>query len=129
MFTEDPDNQPSRAGLARPAQNTSAQRKSIVTFHRKELTTILGTYGMGVANGEWRDYAIDYLSDAAVFSIFRRSAEFPIYRIEKRPKLAQRQGAFQILSPSGQILKRGHDLKTVLRFLDRKLFKVVESSV
>ena len=85
-----------------------------VTFERRELRRILGLYGRKVAAGEWRDYAIDFLKDRAVFSVFRRSSEVPIYRIEKNPRLARRQGIYSIVSATGLILKRGHELDRVL---------------
>src|SRR5215207_2230124 len=94
---------------------------SRVTFDRRELNRILDLYGRMVAAGEWRDYAIDFLKDRAVFSVFRRASEMPIYRIEKNPKLARRQGAYSIVSVTGLILKRGHELDRVLRALDRPL--------
>jgi len=97
-----------------------------VTFDRAELGVILTLYGRMVAAGEWRDYGMSFLRDVAVFSVFRRTAEHPIYRIEKRPKLRGRQGMYVVLGMDGQILKRGHDLKTVLRVLERKLIRVVE---
>ncbi|MBF9032996.1 DUF2794 domain-containing protein [Rhodobacterales bacterium HKCCE2091] len=97
-----------------------------VAFDRRELGVILGLYGRMVAAGEWRDYGMSFLSDVAVFSIFRRSAEQPLYRIEKRPKLAAKQGAYAVIGMDGRILKRGHDLKTVLRVLERKLIRAVE---
>ena len=86
----------------------------------------MGLYGRMVAAGEWRDYGISNLKDVSVFSIFRRTAENPIYRIEKRPKLRQRQGMYSVVGMDGQILKRGHDLRSVLRVLDRKLIRAVE---
>ena len=92
-----------------------------VTFERKELDRILGLYGRKVAEGEWRDYAIDFLKDRAVFSVFRRASEIPIYRIEKNPKLSRRQGAYSVISATGLILKRGHELDRVLRVLDPAL--------
>ena len=92
-----------------------------VTFERRELRRILGLYGRMVAAGEWRDYAIDFLKDRAVFSVFRRSAEMPIYRIEKNPRLARRQGTYSIISATGLILKRGHELDRVLGVLDKSL--------
>ena len=92
-----------------------------VTFDRRELNRILDLYGRMVAAGEWRDYAIDFLKDRAVFSVFRRSSEMPIYRIEKNPKLSRRQGAYSVISVTGLILKRGHDLDRVLRVIDRSL--------
>jgi hypothetical protein len=94
---------------------------SQVTFERRELDRILGLYGRKVAAGEWRDYAIDFLKDRAVFSVFRRSSEMPIYRIEKNPRLARRQGAYSVISATGLILKRGHELDPVLRVLDKSL--------
>ena len=87
----------------------------MVSFTRHELNLILRLYGLHVAAGEWRDYAIDMQEDRAVFSIFRHASEFPLYRIEKIPALARRQGAWRILAPSGQIIRRGHDLEKVLR--------------
>ena len=86
-----------------------------VHFHRLELGVILGLYGRMVAAGEWRDYGMSFLRDVAVFSVFRRSAETPIYRIEKRPKLRNRQGQYCVIGMDGRILKRGHDLKTESR--------------
>ena len=90
-----------------------------VTFDRRELNRILGLYGRMVAAGEWRDYAIDFLKDRAVFSVFRRSSEIPIYRIEKNPKLARRQGAYSVITATGLIMRRGHELDRVLRVLDK----------
>ncbi len=87
---------------------------------------ILGVYGRMVAAGEWRDYGMSFLKDVAVFSIFRRSAEHPIYRIEKRPRLRNRQGMYTVIGMDGQILKRGQDLKVVLRVLERKLIRAVD---
>jgi hypothetical protein len=92
-----------------------------VTFSRRELDRILSLYGRMVAAGEWRDYAIDFLKDRAVFSVFRRSSEMPIYRIEKDPRLSRKQGAYSVVSITGLILKRGPELDRVLRVLDRSL--------
>jgi hypothetical protein len=92
-----------------------------VTFDRRELDRILGLYGRKVAAGEWRDYAIDFLKDRAVFSVFRRSSEVPLYRIEKNPKLARRQGAYSVISATGLIVRRGHELDRVLRAIDRSV--------
>jgi hypothetical protein len=91
-----------------------------VTFDRKELFEILRIYGRMVAEGEWRDYAIDHLKDRAVFSVFRRTAEAPIYTIEKTPKLAARQGLYSVVAQGGMILKRGSDLTRVLAVLEKK---------
>jgi len=92
-----------------------------VTFTRRELDRILGLYGRMVAAGEWRDYAIDFLKDRAVFSVFRRASEVPLYRIEKDPRLARKQGAYSVISATGLIVKRGHELDNVLRAVDKSL--------
>ncbi|WP_299787784.1 DUF2794 domain-containing protein [uncultured Marivita sp.] len=105
---------------------THASAPEQVAFHRTELNVILSLYGRMVAAGEWRDYGISTLRDMAVFSVFRRTAENPLYRIEKRPKLRNRQGQYAVIGIDGQVLKRGHDLKTVLRVLERKLIRAVE---
>lgn len=97
-----------------------------VAFDRAELGLILGVYGRMVAAGEWRDYAMSFLRDRAVFSVFRRASEHPLYRIEKHPALRLRQGMYAVLGMDGQILKRGHDLATVLRVLERKLIRPVD---
>jgi hypothetical protein len=98
----------------------------VVFFDRQELTQLLSLYGRMVAAGHWRDYAIDGLKDAAVFSVFRRSSETPLYRIEKRPALARRQGAWMVSAHGGVILRRGHELAQVLRLFDRARFAVVD---
>lgn len=97
-----------------------------VHFDRHELRIILRLYGMMVAAGEWRDYGISALRDAAVFSVFRRTAEFPLYRIEKRPKQRLRQGLYAVVAMDGQILRRGSDLAAVLRVLEQKLIRAVD---
>jgi hypothetical protein len=96
-----------------------------VFFNRLELNQLLQLYGRMVAAGHWRDYAIDGLKDAAVFSVFRRASEAPIYRIEKHPALAARQGAWTVTAQGGLILRRGHELAQVLRVFDRARFAVV----
>ena len=96
-----------------------------VAFDRKELGVILSLYGRMVAAGEWRDYGISCLRELAVFSVFRRTAEHPLYRIEKRPKLRHKQGMYAVVGMDGRILKRGADLKTVLAVLEKKLIRVV----
>ena len=103
-----------------------AQSVEQVTFQRTELSVILSLYGRMVAAGEWRDYGISCLREVAIFSIFRRTAEHPLYRIEKRPKLRNRQGQYAVIGMDGHIIKRGSDLKTVLRVLERKLIRAVE---
>ena len=96
-----------------------------ITFHRRELDAILRIYGRMVGEGEWRDYAIDHLKDRAVFSVFKRSGEMPLFRIEKNPKLAAKQGAFSVVNVDGRILKRGQDLQQVLKVFD-KVLKLIE---
>jgi hypothetical protein len=107
----------------RPAAGSDhkPQHAAQVAFDRAELNQILSVYGRMVAAGEMRDYAIDMLRERAVFSIFRHSSEYPVYRVEKDPRLARRQGAYSVISATGLILKRGHDLGRVLGVLDRKL--------
>jgi len=109
---------------ADPSESHAAARNaaagplpSRVTFNRFELDRILNLYGRMVADGEWRDYAIDFLRDRAVFSVFRRASEVPVYRIEKDP----RQGIYSVISANGLILRRGHELDRVLLVIDRKL--------
>ena len=96
-----------------------------VAFHRTELSVILGLYGRMVAAGLWRDYGISMLREAAVFAVFRHTAEHPLYRIEKRPRLAGRQGQYAVIAMDGRILKRGQDLALVLRVLDKQLIRPV----
>jgi hypothetical protein len=103
----------------------SAKDPLPVTFHRRELDQILWVYGRMVGEGEWRDYALDHMRDKAVFSVFKRSGELPLYRIEKIPKLAAKQGAYAVVNTSGMILKRGHELAQVLKVFD-KILKVVK---
>lgn len=102
------------------------QAPAQVAFQRTELGLILGLYGRMVAAGEWRDYGISNLRDMAVFSIFRRTAENPLYRIEKHPRLRLRQGQYAVIGMDGQVLKRGNDLKAVLQVLERKLIRLVD---
>jgi hypothetical protein len=94
-----------------------------IVFDRPELNRILTVYGRMVAAGEWRDYALDFLEEAAVFSIFRHASEMPLYRVEKRPKLRGKQGQYSVIATGGVILKRGHDLAQVLKVFDKKLLK------
>lgn len=98
---------------------------STVVFNRRELLAILDVYGRQVAAGEWRDYAIDHGRETATFSIFRRSSEVPLYRIEKTPKLARKQGAYSVVSATGLILKRGNELDRVLAVIDKKMRLVI----
>ena len=103
----------------------ASPRQAIVFFERRELTRLLSLYGRMVSAGEWRDYAIDGLAESAVFSVYKRSSEAPLYRIEKHPALARRQGAWAVIGQGGMVLRRGHDLEQVLRFFDRGRFKVI----
>jgi hypothetical protein len=114
------DTEPSARHGGVPATQAPAPAAQ-VTFDRRELDRILQVYGRMVADGEWRDYAIDFMRDRAVFSVFRRSSEVPIYRIEKNPKLSRRQGAFSVISAGGLVMRRGHELERVLRVFDKKL--------
>ena len=104
----------------------ASPRQAIVFFERRELTRLLSLYGRMVSAGEWRDYAIDGLGESAMFSVYKRSSEAPLYRIEKRPSLARKQGAWAVIGQGGMILRRGHELEQVLRFFDRGRFKVVD---
>lgn len=104
----------------------TAPRTAAVFFERRELSRLMTLYGRMVAAGEWRDYAIDGLSDHCAFSVFRRASEAPLYRIEKRPALARRQGQWAVLGQGGVTLRRGHDLDQVLRLFDRGRFRIVE---
>ncbi|KQT65909.1 MULTISPECIES: DUF2794 domain-containing protein [unclassified Aureimonas] len=105
---------------------SSAAAHGIVAFDRRELNEILNIYGRMVAAGEWRDYAIDMLKDRAVFSIFRRTSEMPLFRVEKTPRLARRQGAFSVTAAGGLVMKRGHELGQVLKVFDKALRSVEE---
>lgn len=107
-------------------QTPFSAQASQVSFDRRELGVILSLYGRMVAAGEWRDYGISCLSQSAVFAVFRRTAETPLYRIEKHPALRNRQGQFMVLAMDGQILKRGHDLAQVLKVIERKYLRVVD---
>ena len=110
----------SRTSVPRTPGNSRRQAGPI-SFDRRELAHLLGMYGRKVAAGEWCDYAIDMHREKAIFSVFRRASECPLYRIEKAPRLSRRQGAYSVITPSGLILKRGHDLKNVLRAIESGL--------
>lgn len=131
-INEEPGEPANLVALARgtapaPADFRQAAREvPYVAFDRHELSEILKVYGRMVAVGEWRDYAIDHLPDRAVFSIFRRSSEVPLYRVEKNPKLARRQGAYSVIAQTGMILKRGAELARVLRVIDKSWLSVAE---
>jgi hypothetical protein len=98
-----------------------------VRFDRTELHRILTIYGRMVSAGEWRDYALDFLDEVAVFSIYRRTSEMPLFRVEKRPSLKAKQGQYAVIAAGNQVLKRGHDLAQVLRVFDKKLLKAVSA--
>jgi len=117
LVPEDADPSESRAAARSAAAASVANR---VTFNRIELNRILNLYGRMVADGEWRDYSIDFLRDRAVFSVFRRASEVPLYRIEKDPRLARKQGMYSVISATGLILRRGHELERVLLVLAPK---------
>jgi hypothetical protein len=122
LMSEDADPSENRAAARVAAANhLTGSLPNRVTFSRSELNRILNLYGRMVADGEWRDYAIDFLKDRAVFSVFRRASEVPIYRIEKDPRLSRKQGMYSVISATGLILRRGHELDRVLLSIDRKL--------
>ncbi len=106
--------------------NLSLPATSVVFFDRSELDRLLGLYGRMVSQGIWKDYAIDGLRESAEFSVYRRASEHPLYRIEKRPSMARRQGAWTVYAQGGLILKRGHELEQVLKVFDRSRFRVVD---
>jgi hypothetical protein len=108
-----------RTGSNGHSQAASASAQPVVAFNRQELSTILNVYGRKVAEGEWRDYALDFGRETAVFSVFRRASEVPIFRIEKSPKFARKQGAYAVVSVTGLILKRGQELRRVLEVFDK----------
>lgn len=121
--TEDGD----ESAILIPLHEARRERLNLpVSFDRRELDLILRLYGRMVAANEWRDYAIDHLPERAVFSVFRRTSETPLFQIIKNPRLAHRQGAFSVVAPSGHILKRGHELARVLGVFDKAL-RLVEA--
>ncbi|MGL4242211.1 MAG: DUF2794 domain-containing protein [Beijerinckiaceae bacterium] len=107
------------AGSATVSPFPQTGAPGVVAFNRHELQAIMGLYGRMVAAGEWRDYAMDFLRDKAVFSIFRRTSEMPLYRIEKNPELRNRQGMYSVHAPGGLIMRRGQELAQVLRVIDK----------
>lgn len=107
---------PSTPQSAKPGQ---------IGFDREELQRIMDLYGRMVCAGHWRDYAIDMGRDAAVFSAFRRSAERPEFRVEKRPALRHRQGMWALIGEAGNVLKRGQELPGILAPVERKLLRIV----
>lgn len=109
--------------VASPQTSPPARFAPAVSFDRKELSAILNLYGRKVAAGDWRDYAIDFLRERALFSIYKRASERPLYVVEKNPRLRQKQGQYMVLSQEGRVLKRGHDLGSVLRVLELAVVK------
>ena len=111
------------APFVRDAVRNSSGNDAVVPltrFDRSELHRLLTVYGRMVAAGEWRDYALDFLEEVAVFSIFRRTSEISLFRVEKRPKLRAKQGQYCVIAAGGLVLKRGHDLGQVLKVFDKK---------
>jgi hypothetical protein len=126
--SEPPQSEPAKsriiliAGDDRPPEYSQSQAAApVISFNQRELGVIFNLYAARVAAGEWRDYALDFTPSKAVFSIFRRSCETPLFRIEKNPSLARRQGAYSVIDGGGLVLRRGQDLARVLGVLDRKL--------
>jgi len=119
--------QPARRGKDPSGQPVSrigpvpAGAADVISFSRDELQKIFNLYGRKVGDGEWRDYAIDFTPQKAVFSIYRRACEFELYRIEKCPRLARQQGAYAVITATGLVLKHGHDLSHVIAALDSGL--------
>jgi hypothetical protein len=111
----------SDAPVSPPAQQNGQKTPQFVSFNRQELAQILAVYGRKVAQGEWRDYAMDFLRDRAVFSVFERNSERPLFMIEKSPKLRNKQGQYMVTNQQGRILKRGHELRHVLKVFDPQL--------
>lgn len=112
--------------LAATSQSVSVSAQPLqVSFDRRELSQILNIYGRMVSAGEWRDYAMDFLRDRAVFSIFRRTSETPLFTVVKTPALARKQGMYAVISAQGAVLKRGHELAQVLKVFDKGLLKLV----
>lgn len=109
--------------ISRHNSKPTRKNRAPVAFNRQELGTILNVYGQMVTLGHWKDYAIDMLAERAVFSIYRQATQTPLYQINKRPELRGKQGQFSVVAPGGLILKRGHDLKAVLRVFDKSRFK------
>lgn len=106
--------------------SSTKRRPDPVMWNRRELDAILRVYGRFVAQGEWKDYAIDGLRTEAVFSIFRRASEVPMFTVVKTPAEANRQGQYKVVAMSGQILKRGHDLTQVMKVFEKKKFQVID---
>ena len=117
---------PQGATAAGNASQGGRRETGVVAFDRRELGDILAVYGRRVAAGDWRDYAMDFGREKAVFSVYRKASEWPLYRIEKAPKNARKQGAYSVITATGLILKRGHELKRVLEVLETRTLYLVE---
>ena len=104
----------------RTGNGAKAIEGAVISFDRHELRDIFDLYGRRVAEGEWRDYAIGFTASKAVFSIYRRASEVPLFRVEKDPSLTLRQGAYAVVAATGLVMKRGHDLRRVLQVLEKK---------
>ncbi len=120
-FLPQPAASPAPFQSAFSSHSSSLYGPEVVSFDRQELREILNLYGRKVAEGEWRDYSIDFSPQKAVFAVYRRASECALYKIEKNPKLARKQGAYSVVSVTGLILKRGSDLRRVIEVLDKKL--------
>ncbi|MDA8708155.1 DUF2794 domain-containing protein [Hellea sp.] len=107
-----------------PSSSAHQRAPSQVAFQRQELSLILNVYGQMVSNGDWKDYGMSFLKDRAVFAVYRKASEHALYSIQKIPALRDKQGQYCVIAPGGLILKRGHDLKAVLRVFDKQRFKV-----
>jgi Protein of unknown function (DUF2794) len=112
---------PANTSSSGPSASPAQQAQPVTAFNRQELSAILNVYGRQVAAGEWRDYSIEFTRDSACFSVYRRTSEVPLYRIEKSPKLARKQGAYSVIAATGLILKRGQELAQVLSVFDKKV--------
>jgi hypothetical protein len=123
-----PEGKSAPGGAVIGAQTSSGSRRepAVTVFDRRELSAIFAVYGRKVAAGEWRDYALDFGREKAVFSVYRRSSEWPLYRIEKNPKNARKQGTYSVISATGLILKRGHELERVLEVLEKRTLYVIK---
>jgi hypothetical protein len=118
MAVADPQRSADLIDFLSPGGPQPPRPKAYVSFDRRELNTILNLYGRKVADGDWRDYALDFLKDRALFSVYKRASERPLYVIEKNPKLRNKQGQYSVTSQDGRVLKRGHELEVVLRVLE-----------
>ncbi|MGV8997747.1 MAG: DUF2794 domain-containing protein [Parvibaculaceae bacterium] len=113
--------------LVAPIETIEPRREPDIFFTRAEFEAILSLYGRKVVDGEWRDYAIGSTREVATFAIHRRASEQPLFRIEKRPKLARKQGAFAVIAASGLVMKRGHDLTQVLKVFEKRTLRLVDA--